>query len=177
MSSSLTCVPTSITVGATLFYLLTAHPPFEDPDRDALVARVSTATVPSARKFQSAIPEGASIASSPAASPRTRTPASPRTAELTSALRPSSSASLRPAPVGPRVLASAIGIAVPVVLAGFVMGPLVGFRVIRDPVVAFVSVLLDGLCVCGRYCLIGTAEGIREPCVDSGAIQLGKHRA
>jgi hypothetical protein len=27
------------------------------------------------------------------------------------------------------------------VLAGFVMGPLVGFRIIRDPVVAFVSVL------------------------------------
>jgi uncharacterized RDD family membrane protein YckC len=127
-------------VGATLFYLLTAHPPFEDQNREALVTLVSTARVPSARRIQPAIPRQLDRLV-------TRCLAKDKDArfatygELTDALRPFRSASLRPAPVGPRVLASAIGIAVPVVLAGFVMGPLVGFRIIRDPVVAFVSVL------------------------------------
>ena len=127
-------------VGATLFYLLTAHPPFEDPDRFALVLRVAKAPVLSTRSFQPAIPRELDRLV-------TRCLAKDKDArvatygELTDALRPFRSASLRPAPVGPRVLASAVGIAIPVVLAGFVMGPLVGFRIIRDPVVAFVSVL------------------------------------
>jgi uncharacterized RDD family membrane protein YckC len=128
-------------VGATLFYLLTARPPFEDPDRDALIARVSASPVPSARRMQPAIPrELDRLVTRCLAKDKEDRLAT--YGELTNALRPFSSASLKPAPVGPRVLASAIGIAVPVVLAGFVMTPLVGFRIIRDPVVAFVSVLV-----------------------------------
>jgi uncharacterized RDD family membrane protein YckC len=127
-------------VGAALFYLLTAHPPFEDQNRETLVTKVSTAPVPSARRIQPAIPRELDrlVARCLAKDKDARFATY---GELTDALRPFRSASLRPAPVGPRVLASAIGIAVPVVLAGFVMGPLVGFRIIRDPVVAFISVL------------------------------------
>jgi eukaryotic-like serine/threonine-protein kinase len=127
-------------VGATLFYLLTAHPLFEDQNRQSLVTKVSTAPVPSARRIQPAIPrELDRLVTRCLAKDKDARFAT--YAELSDALRPFRSASLKPAPVGPRVLASAVGIAIPVVLAGFVMGPLVGFRIIRDPVVAFVTVL------------------------------------
>lgn len=94
-------------VGATLYYLLTGQPPFEDPDLMALVTRVATEPPRSPRLLQSRVPHGLAalvlrcLAKDKAARPATY-------AALADDLRPFSSQSPTPASLGLRAVAGGI---------------------------------------------------------------------
>ena len=94
-------------VGATLYYLLTGHPPFEDRDLMALLTRVATESPVPPSRPGTAIPSGLSalvlrcLAKDPASRPSSY-------AELETGLRPFSSAVPAPAKLGLRIAAGLI---------------------------------------------------------------------
>jgi eukaryotic-like serine/threonine-protein kinase len=94
-------------VGATLYFLLTGHAPFEDRDLTTLVSRVTTETPASPRASRRGVPHGlAAIVVRCLAKQRADRPAS--YAELEEALRPFSSAAPTAAPLGLRLVAGGI---------------------------------------------------------------------
>jgi len=91
-------------VGATLFYLLTGTPPFDDADLTTLVTRIKDEQARSPRAITKDIPTGlAAVVVRCLAKDRRDRPAS--YAVLNDALRPFSSAAPVPAPLGRRVFA------------------------------------------------------------------------
>jgi serine/threonine protein kinase len=94
-------------VGATLYYLLTGRPPFDDRDLMVLVSRIATEPPPSLRKGRPGIPRALAetvlhcLAKDPA-----HRPTSYRS--LASALEPLSSSVKTPAPLGIRFAAGVI---------------------------------------------------------------------
>ena len=97
-------------VGATLYYLLTGRPPFDDADLMALVTRIATEAPRSPRAPAPWVPRDlAAIVQVPGERPTAR----PATyAALTDALRPFSSTAPTPASLGRRVLAGIIDAAI-----------------------------------------------------------------
>lgn len=94
-------------VGATLYYLLTGQPPFDDRDLQSLVTRVTTEPPISPRQNRRAIPSGlAAIVLRCLAKDRAERPAT--YAELEDLLRPFSSAAPSPAGLGLRLTAGVI---------------------------------------------------------------------
>jgi len=93
--------------GATLFYLLTGRPPFEERELTALVARVAAESPPSPRDLQPAVPRGLArtvlrcLAKEPASRPASY-------AALSAALQPYASRTSTPAPLGLRWVAGLI---------------------------------------------------------------------
>ena len=106
-------------VGATLYYLLTGHPPFEDRDLMALLTRVATEPPAPPSQPGTVIAAGLSavvlrcLAKDPAARPASY-------AELEAGLRPFSSAVPVPASLGLRAVAGLID----ALLLGAVTAPL-----------------------------------------------------
>jgi uncharacterized RDD family membrane protein YckC/membrane-associated protease RseP (regulator of RpoE activity) len=94
-------------VGATLHYLLTGRPPFDDRDLMALIARIVTEPPPSLRKIRPEIPRAlvATVLQCLAKDPAHRPP-NYRT--LASVLEPFSSSVKTPAPLGVRIVAGVI---------------------------------------------------------------------
>ena len=94
-------------VGATLFYLLTGQPPFDDTNLLALVTRIATEAPRSPRALVPSLPRGlAAIVLRCLARDRTQRPAN--YTMLSDELQPFSSAAGLPAPIGLRVLAGII---------------------------------------------------------------------
>ena len=94
-------------VGATLYYLLTGQPPFDDTNLLALVARIAAEAPPSPRTLMPGVPRGlATIVLSCLAKDRAERPATH--AALHDALQPFSSATPTPATIGLRFAAWAI---------------------------------------------------------------------
>ena len=91
-------------VGATLYYLLTGRPPFEDRDLMALVSRIATEPPPSLRKGRPQIPRALEsivlrcLAKNPADRPQSYT-------SLAGMLEPLGSSIKPPAPIGMRTAA------------------------------------------------------------------------
>jgi hypothetical protein len=93
--------------GATLFYLLTGRPPFDDADLTTLIGRVTAEAPPSPRAFQRRIPaELAAIVVRALAKDRAARP--PTHVSFADALRPFASAAPVPATLGLRVTAGVI---------------------------------------------------------------------
>jgi eukaryotic-like serine/threonine-protein kinase len=98
-------------VGATFYYLLTGHPPFEAPDLTALVGRVTSEPPSSPRSIRRDVPPGLAevvlrcLAKTPAERP-------PSYAALAEALRPFAPRAHRPAPLGLRVVAGFVDAAI-----------------------------------------------------------------
>ena len=105
-------------VGATLYYLLTGRPPFDDTNLLTLVTRIATDAPRSPRALVPAVPRGlAAVVLRCLAKDRAMRPAT--YAALHDALKPFSSAAPRPARIGLRFIAGAIDhaiLAVPLVL-------------------------------------------------------------
>ena len=97
-------------VGATLFYLLTGRPPFDDRDLMTLLARIATEPPPSPRAIAPIPPGLAAIVMRCLAKDRAQRPAS--YAALDDELRPFGSAAPTPATLGLRFLASMIDTAI-----------------------------------------------------------------
>ena len=95
-------------VGATLYYLLTGQPPFDDTDLMALLTRIATEVPRSPRATAARACRAASRPSCCAASPRTATARPATYAALDEALRPFGSTAPTPATLGLRFLAGAI---------------------------------------------------------------------
>ena len=94
-------------VGATLYYLLTGQPPFDDTDLMALLTRIATEVPRSPRALQPRVPRGlAAIVLRCLAKDRAARPAT--YAALDEALRPFGSAAPTPATLGLRFVAGAI---------------------------------------------------------------------
>ena len=99
--------PDIYAVGATLYYLLTGRPPFEDTNLLAIVARIATEAPPSPRTVMPRVPRGlADVVLSCLAKDAADRPAD--YAALNDALRPFSSATPAPATLGLRLIAGAI---------------------------------------------------------------------
>jgi uncharacterized RDD family membrane protein YckC len=91
-------------VGATLFFLLTAQPPFDDNDLTTLISRVKDEAPRSAREMRAGVPDAlAAVVARCLAKDRAQRP--PTYAALEDELRPLSSTAPTPAPLGRRVLA------------------------------------------------------------------------
>ena len=91
-------------VGATLFYLLTAQPPFDDNDLTTLISRVKDEAPRSAREMRAGVPDAlAAVVTRCLAKDRAQRP--PTYAALEDELRPLSSTAPTPAPLGRRALA------------------------------------------------------------------------
>ena len=98
-------------VGATLYYLLTGRPPFDDSHVLALVTRIATETPPSPRMLAPSLPRGlAASVLRCLARDRAQRPAN--YAALHDALQPFSSAAAAPATFGLRLIAGAIDLAI-----------------------------------------------------------------
>jgi hypothetical protein len=94
-------------VGATLYYLLTGRPPFDDTDLLALVTRIAADAPPSPRTITPSVPRSlAAIVLRCLAKDRAQRPAS--YAALHDALQPFSSVAPTPATIGMRFVAGAI---------------------------------------------------------------------
>lgn len=104
-------------VGATLYFLLTGRPPFEDRNLLAIVARIATEAPPSPRTVMPHVPRGlANIVLRCLAKDAADRPAD--YAALNDALRPFSSATPDPATLGLRLIAWAIDAALLSALTG-----------------------------------------------------------
>jgi eukaryotic-like serine/threonine-protein kinase len=108
-------------VGATLYYLLTGRPPFDDRDVMALVSRIATESPTSPRAVRREVPRAlaAVVLQCLAKSPAHR-PANYRL--LANALAPFSSTLKTPAPVGVRTAAYAFDTFLSVLLLNIVLG-------------------------------------------------------
>jgi uncharacterized RDD family membrane protein YckC len=94
-------------VGATLYYLLTGHPPFDDTDLMALLTRIATEAPRSPRALQPRVPRGlATIVLRCLSKDRASRPATYAT--LDEALRPFGSTAATPATLGLRFMAGVI---------------------------------------------------------------------
>jgi uncharacterized RDD family membrane protein YckC len=113
--------------GATLFYLLTSRPPFEETDLVTLVARVSVGGPPSPRQFQPLVPRGLArvvlqcLARDPDARPASY-------ATLTRALRPYAGVSSAPANLGVRLIAGLLDAGLVALVYTAVMSAIVSSR-------------------------------------------------
>ena len=114
-------------VGATLFYLLTGQPPFDDQDLTTLITRVKAEPPRSPRDMTVGVPDGlATLVTQCLAKDRAQRPAS--YALLEDSLRPFSSVAPVPAPLGLRALAGFVDgllfsvIVIPTVLASMSRG-------------------------------------------------------
>src|SRR5579862_1443636 len=106
-------------VGATLFYLLTGKPPFDDADLTTLINRVQAETARSPREMRSGVPQAlANVVSRWLSKDRKNSPAT--YAELEDDLRPFSSSAPKPAPLGRRLLAGIID----VLASSFIIAPM-----------------------------------------------------
>jgi uncharacterized RDD family membrane protein YckC len=116
-------------VGATLFYLLTGHAPFDGRTRADVLARINAGPTPSARRFTRAIPKeldrlvARCLTKYPEIRPRTY-------AELTRELTRFTSRVPTPAPLGRRAAAGLIDAAIMLPVQGIVAAELVGFRAV-----------------------------------------------
>jgi eukaryotic-like serine/threonine-protein kinase len=147
--------------GATLYYLLTGQPPFDDTNLVALVTRIATDTPPSLRALAPAVPRNlASVILRCLAKDKALRPAT--YAELHDALRPFSSAA--PVPAGPRwrVMAGALDevmVGVPLLLLN------ISF-VLRSGLVDAPSWLFN-VAIAARVAYFGLSEGL-------GGASMGK---
>jgi len=127
-------------VGATLYFLLTSRPPFEDTNFDGLVARIQTEPIKFPADLQSQISVGLAalirrcLAKQPSERPATYT-------DLKRELVRFSSDAAAPAPIGLRAMATTFDVVVLFPIAGIVLGALVGSQVVRDPTVAVLLVV------------------------------------
>jgi len=116
-------------VGATLFYLLTGHPPFEGRDRADILARITAGPPPSASQFVHAISReldrlvARCLSKYPEIRPRTY-------AELTRELTRVTSLVSTPAPLGRRAAAGLLDAMTLLPVQGLFLGQLVGFRAV-----------------------------------------------
>jgi eukaryotic-like serine/threonine-protein kinase len=129
-------------VGATLFFLLTGHAPFEyadgdeaDESNDAFCRRVEQEPVPSARAVNPAVPRGldAIVAQCLGKHAWSR----PTYALLATSLAPFRSITTAPASIARRFGASAIDVAIVLLLAGFVAPILLFSHLVTSPVAIF----------------------------------------
>jgi serine/threonine protein kinase len=119
-------------VGATLFFLLTGHPPFEHADLEALIARIRTDPVRIPSNLESRIStELVALVRRCLAKQPLERPAS--YAELKRQLEPFASTATATAPVGLRAAATVFDLIILVPIAAALLGALVGSQVIRDP--------------------------------------------
>jgi len=136
-------------VGATLYFLLTGHPPFESAILDELITRIRTEPPRFSPDLQSRIPADLAalirrcLAKQPSERPSTY-------ATLRNELRQFASNAVVPAPMGLRAAATAFDVIVLFPIAAIVLGSLAGSQVIRDPsgaglVILAVLVLYWGL--------------------------------
>jgi uncharacterized RDD family membrane protein YckC len=115
-------------VGATLFYLLTGQPPFDDCDLTTLIARVKAEVPRSPRAMRVSIPAAlAAVVIDCLAKDRAERPSSH--AVLADRLRPFSRMAAAPAPLGRRLLAGFLDQVTIVVLNA----PLAGLLVLQHP--------------------------------------------
>ncbi len=120
-------------VGATLYFLLTGHPPFESATLDGLITRIRTKPVRFPRHLQASIPVDLvdltcrCLAKQPAHRPGTY-------ATLRNELQRFASAAVAPAPLGLRAAATAFDVIVLLPIVAIVLASLVGAQVVRDPV-------------------------------------------
>ena len=150
-------------VGATLFYLLTAHPPFENQDRAALVSRVSTAPVPSARHFQSAIPReldrlvARCLAKLPDMRPGTYVEIARELTRVTSLVS-------TPAPLGRRAAAGLLDAVALLPVQALILAPLVGSRIVTHEAPALAWALCVPTMMYGTVAeaATGTTLGMRQ---------------
>jgi eukaryotic-like serine/threonine-protein kinase len=149
-------------VGATLYFLLTGHPPFDDRDLDALLTRIRTEPARFPLHRPSPVPSELAavvhrcLAKQPASRPGTY-------AELKQALAPFASTATVPAPVGLRLAATVFDLVIMAPLVGVLLAVLVSVHVVRSEA----SVVLLALTVAVLYW--GACEGI-------GGATYGKHR-
>jgi serine/threonine protein kinase len=94
-------------VGATLFYLLTGEPPFDDRDLTTLITRVKMEPPRSPRAMRAGVPPGLSAAVTQCLA-KDREARPPSYAAVRDLLRAFSSAAPLPAPLGRRLLAGTI---------------------------------------------------------------------
>jgi uncharacterized RDD family membrane protein YckC len=116
-------------VGATLFYLLTGHAPFDGRTRADVLARITAGPTQSARRFTRAIPKeldrfvARCLTKYPEIRPRTY-------GELTKELTRFTSRVPTPAPLGRRAAAGLLDAAVMIPVQGIFAAQLVGFRAV-----------------------------------------------
>ena len=147
-------------VGATLFYLLTAHPPSENQDRAALV---STAPPPSARHFQPAIPReldrlvARCLAKHPDMRPATY-------AEIARGLTRVTSLVSTPAPLGRRAAAGLLDAVALLPVQALCLAPRVGSRVVTHEAPALAWALCVPTMMYGTVAeaATGTTLGMRQ---------------
>ena len=131
-------------VGATLHYLLTGRPPFDDRDLATLVARIASEPPPSPRVGRRTVPQGlaAVVLRCLAKDRRTRYGSY---SELDDALRPFSSERPTPATLGLRFVAGLVDKALLTLLtAPLALSPKVGFVPPASITLGVNGVLLDG---------------------------------
>jgi hypothetical protein len=133
-------------VGATLYFLLTARSPFEHANLDGLIAKIQTEPVKFSADLQSRISAGLAqlirrcLAKQPSERPATYT-------DLKRELLKFSSDAVAPAPIGLRAVATTFDLVILFPIAGVVVSALVGSQVVRDPLV----VVLVVVSVCVLY--------------------------
>ena len=139
-------------VGATLFYLLTGQPPFDDPDLTTLITRVKAEVPRSAHDMRAGVPDAlAAIVAQCLAKDRAARPGS--YAELEDALRPMSSAAPEPAPLGRRALAGLIDHA----LFNFLVIPTIVFFMMRGELMTMVLGIVQAMAILLYFTI---AEGL-----------------
>ena len=131
-------------VGATLYFLLTGRPPFEDADLDGLIAKIQTEPAKFPGDLQSRISFGlAELIRRCLAKQASQRPAT--YSDLKRELRRFSSDAVAPAPIGLRAMATTFDLVILFPIAGIVVGALVGSQAVRDPLVVVLVVV--SLCV------------------------------
>ena len=156
-------------VGATLFYLLAARPPFEDPDFLRLVERVRTETAPLVTSIRPDVPRGlASVVARCLA----KTP-SERFADyaaLAAALEPFRSVARAPATLGRRILAGILDN----YAASLCAAPInlyFGLKLI-NPDYRYAAILLSTLAVAAEIAYYTIGEGFFGAAVGKAVFRL-----
>jgi eukaryotic-like serine/threonine-protein kinase len=127
-------------VGATLYFLLTGHPPFESATLDELITRIHTEPLRFSPDLQSRIAADlAALIRRCLAKPPSKRPTTYAT--LRNELRRFASSAAEPAPIGLRAAATAFDLVLLFPIAAIVLGGLVGSQVIREPVGASLVLL------------------------------------
>ena len=127
-------------VGATFYFLLTGHAPFQAPDLDRLLETIRTAPIRLPSELESGIhPKLSALLRRCLSKAPSDRPAS--YAEIKQALAPFASAGTTPAPVGLRVAAAAFDVVVMAPVVAIMLGRLVGAQVIHDRTGAVVLII------------------------------------